>query len=90
MGQIPTANFYREWRERLRETVATASNRPKAAFQWIHEVEDVADVDAFMDSCAGIQGSWETLDSALLEALQIPKNGEIERQLKLLKLDFMS
>ena len=85
LGPIPTAGKYRDWRERLMENVATASLRPTEAFQWIHEVSDAADIHALADSGKGTEGSWEQLDSALLEALQIPKHGEIERQLKLLK-----
>ena len=67
------------------ESVATASLRPTEAFQWIHEVSAAADVHALADSGEGTEGSWETLDSVLLEALQIPKHGEVERRLKILK-----
>ena len=71
------------------ESVATASLRPTEAFQWIHEVSKAADVNVLLDSGVGTEGSWETLDSALLEALQIHKNCEVERQPKLLKANLM-
>ena len=68
LNNIPKADKYREWRERLRGIVATSSNRPKGACDWIHEVETAKDVTDLADSGAGTQGSWDNLDSALLEA----------------------
>ena len=82
---IPKADKYRDWREKLRDQVATASHRPRDAFDWIPEVEKAKSIDVLGDPGVGTLGSWETLDSALYEALQIPKSGEIERQIRALR-----
>ena len=60
-------------------------NRPKEALERIYEVAKAKSIDAPEDSGSGTQGSWETLDSALFEALNISEHGEVERQIELLK-----
>ena len=81
-GAMPTASKFREWRELLRESVATASGRQDEAFIWIQEIEKVETVEDLTHSGCGSHGPWETPDSALLEALQPSRHGEIERQIK--------
>ena len=68
--------------------VATAPNGPKEALEWIYEVTKANTIDALEGSGSGQHGSWEALDTALSGALNIPKHGEAERQMKSLENNF--
>ena len=61
---MPGVPEFREWKTKLRHTVASASHRPSKALSWLVDVEDKN-----MDELARSGRAFEKLDYALRDAL---------------------
>ena len=76
---FPNAKTYRDWRYKFQEAVASVSNTPKEAFEWICQTYEAKTHEEFRD------GQFPTLDARAATAINKVLNGDFQRKVNLVK-----